>query len=153
MTAHPADSAEALRNAARAVIDSATLLDADHTTVATDKYVALAEAIAALQASDSRVDQAERLAPSPAADIHDLPGHKAHECRICGQWTERAAAEGSEPLDVERLARVIAATTPDEWADALSDTTRLWDFTRNIAAAYASQTSTPVGAEASEGQE
>jgi hypothetical protein len=20
---------------------------------------------------------------------HDLPGHKAHECRICGEWTER----------------------------------------------------------------
>lgn len=45
---------------------------------------AMVQARAALQAS----------APPPA-DIHDLPGHKAHECRICGQWTERAAAEGS----------------------------------------------------------
>ena len=40
---------------------------------------------------------ADRPATDPRHD-HDLPGHKAHECRICGNWTEGAAprAEGLE---------------------------------------------------------
>jgi hypothetical protein len=37
------------------------------------------------------------LAASDAGrSVHDLPGHKAHECRICGNWTDAGPADGCE---------------------------------------------------------
>jgi hypothetical protein len=55
--------------------------------------------VAALAASDA--------GPS----VHDLPGHKAHECRICGNWTDA----GPAGIDVERLAEFFHE---EYWAEA-----------------------------------
>jgi hypothetical protein len=61
------------------------------------------------------------LAASDAGrSVHDLPGHKAHECRICGNWTDAGPAGINWPLVFKAFANAVGLGIVQESQNAIA---------------------------------
>jgi len=153
----PADSAEALlRRLTKAVnVNTVAAHRMNRGIITEDEFDATSREM--LKAAQAAVRFLQASAPSPAAEPYrcicgELEQNRVHwEPHLSAYHPyagERAAAEGSEPLDVERLARALEVVFVEKWPKVgrIPDVpiTVFGGYAEDIAAAYASQTSDPA---------